>query len=37
MIVYASSLSPFVRKTLAYVVEKGIEVEVCEPAPRLGR
>jgi glutathione S-transferase len=28
MIVYGSSLSPFVRKTLAYVSEKGIEVEV---------
>ena len=28
MIVYGSSLSPFVRKTLAFVAEKGIEVEV---------
>ena len=28
MIVYGSSLSPFVRKTLAYVTEKGLEVEV---------
>jgi glutathione S-transferase len=28
MIVYGSSLSPFVRKTLAYVAEKGINVEV---------
>jgi glutathione S-transferase len=28
MIVYGSSLSPFVRKTLAYVAEKGIAVEV---------
>jgi len=28
MIVYGSSLSPFVRKTLAYVAEKGIEIEV---------
>jgi glutathione S-transferase len=27
MIVYGSSLSPFVRKTLAFVAEKGIEVE----------
>ncbi|HEV2366221.1 MAG TPA: glutathione S-transferase family protein [Caulobacteraceae bacterium] len=27
MIVYGSSLSPFVRKTLAYAAEKGIEVE----------
>lgn len=27
MIVYGSSLSPFVRKVLAYVAEKGIEVE----------
>lgn len=28
MIVYGSSLSPFVRKTLAYVSEKGLEVEL---------
>ena len=28
MIVYGSSLSPFVRKTLAFAAEKGIEVEV---------
>jgi glutathione S-transferase len=28
MIVYGSSLSPFVRKVLAYTSEKGIEVEV---------
>jgi glutathione S-transferase len=28
MIVYGSSLSPFVRKTLAYAAEKGIEVDV---------
>jgi len=28
MIVYGSSLSPFVRKVLAYASEKGIEVEV---------
>ena len=28
MIVYGSSLSPFVRKTLAYTAEKGIAVEV---------
>src|ERR1700730_16344042 len=28
MIVYGSSLSPFVRKTLAYAAEKGVEVEV---------
>jgi len=28
MIVYGSSISPFVRKTLAYVTEKGLEVEV---------
>jgi len=28
MIVYGSSLSPFVRKTLAFVAEKGVEVEV---------
>jgi glutathione S-transferase len=27
MILYGSSLSPFVRKTLAYISEKGIEVE----------
>jgi glutathione S-transferase len=28
MIVYGSSLSPFVRKTLAFAAEKGIEVEL---------
>jgi glutathione S-transferase len=28
MILYGSSLSPFVRKTLAYVTEKGLTVEV---------
>jgi glutathione S-transferase len=28
MIVYGSSLSPFVRKTLAYVAEKGLKVDV---------
>jgi glutathione S-transferase len=28
MIVYGSSLSPFVRKTLAYMSEKGLEAEV---------
>jgi glutathione S-transferase len=28
MIVYGSSVSPFVRKTLAFAAEKGIEVEV---------
>jgi glutathione S-transferase len=28
MILYGSSLSPFVRKTLAYVAEKGLTVEV---------
>lgn len=28
MIIYGSSLSPFVRKTLAYAGEKGIEVEL---------
>jgi glutathione S-transferase len=28
MIVYGASLSPFVRKTLAFAAEKGIEVEV---------
>jgi glutathione S-transferase len=28
MILYGSSLSPFVRKTMAYLAEKGIEVEV---------
>jgi len=31
MIVYGSSLSPFVRKTLAFAAEKGIEVEL-QPA-----
>ena len=33
MIVYGSSLSPFVRKVLAYASEKGIEVEVKPTAP----
>ncbi len=28
MILYGSSLSPFVRKTLAYISEKGLEVEI---------
>jgi len=28
MIIYGSSLSPFVRKTLAHVTEKGLTVEV---------
>mgnify|MGYP006211470151 CR=1 FL=1 len=28
MIVYGSSLSPFVRKVLAFAAEKGIEVEL---------
>ena len=27
MILYGSSMSPFVRKTLAYISEKGLEVE----------
>jgi glutathione S-transferase len=33
MIVYGSSLSPFVRKTLAYAAEKGLEVEVKFASP----
>ena len=33
MIVYGSSLSPFVRKTLAFAAEKGIEVEVKPVGP----
>jgi glutathione S-transferase len=33
MIVYGSSLSPFVRKVIAYTSEKGIEVEVKPTAP----
>ena len=33
MILYGSSLSPFVRKVLAYVDEKGIELEVTPVAP----
>jgi glutathione S-transferase len=33
MIVYGSSLSPFVRKVLAYAGEKGIEIEVRPTAP----
>lgn len=34
MIVYGSSLSPFVRKTLAYISEKGLTVEVKQPGLR---
>src|SRR5579872_4493974 len=33
MIVYGSSFSPYVRKTLAYVAEKGIEVENRPSSP----
>ena len=33
MIVYGSSLSPFVRKVLAYASEKGIEIEVKPTGP----
>jgi hypothetical protein len=33
MILYGSSLSPFVRKVLAYAAEKGIELEVTPVAP----
>ena len=33
MIVYGSSLSPFVRKVLAYASEKGIELEVRPTGP----
>ncbi|HMI41378.1 MAG TPA: glutathione S-transferase family protein [Sphingomicrobium sp.] len=33
MIVYGSSLSPFVRKVLAYTSEKGIAVEVIPTSP----
>src|ERR1700719_2767427 len=33
MIVYGSSLSPFVRKLMAYAHEKGIEVEQRQTAP----
>jgi glutathione S-transferase len=33
MIVYGSSLSPFVRKVVAFAAEKGIEVEVKPVAP----
>ena len=33
MIIYGSSLSPFVRKVLAYASEKGIEVEVKPTSP----
>jgi glutathione S-transferase len=34
MILYGSSLSPFVRKVLAYAGEKGIELELHPVAPR---
>ena len=33
MIVYGSNISPFVRKTLAYVAEKGLEVENPQSNP----
>ena len=33
MILYGSSLSPFVRKVLAYADEKGIELELTPVAP----
>ena len=33
MIVYGASLSPYVRKTLAYVAEKGLEVELKPSSP----
>src|SRR5690242_675454 len=33
MIIYGASLSPYVRKTLAYVAEKGLEVEVQPTNP----
>jgi glutathione S-transferase len=33
MILYGSSLSPFVRKVLAYADEKGIELEITPVAP----
>jgi len=36
MIVYGSSLSPFVRKTLAFAAEKGVEVENRPVAPPHG-
>ncbi len=34
MILYGSSISPFVRKTLAYIAEKGLTVEVKQPGLR---
>ncbi len=33
MIVYGSSLSPFVRKVVAFAAEKGIELEVKPVGP----
>ena len=36
MIFYGSSLSPFVRKVLAFAAEKGIELELSRPATRPG-
>ena len=33
MIVYGSSLSPYVRKTLAYIAEKGLEAELKPTNP----
>ena len=35
MIVYGSSLSPFVRKVLAFAAEKGIEIELTDDARTL--
>ncbi len=34
MILYGSSLSPFVRKTLAFIAEKGLEVELKQVTPQ---
>ena len=33
MIVYGSSFSPFVRKTLAYIAEKGLQTELVPTSP----
>jgi glutathione S-transferase len=37
MILYGSSLSPFVRKVLAYAAEKGIELELKPTGPAPGQ
>ena len=37
MIVYGSSLSPYVRKVIAFAAEKGIEIELKPPGDAPGQ